>query len=183
QDFDGALTAYEKAIALRQDSFEAWFGKGAVLRKLERYEEAIAVYEQAIHIKGDSPLVYYNKGLSALDIGQYEEAVTDLSQAIQLKPDFQKAWLQKSLALRKLQRYPEAEAACLKATQLNPEDAEARYAQACCDALQNNVDSAIDDLKLAIQLGTGISERAKQEPDLQALQESAAFHNLLHPKE
>ena len=180
QQYDEALESYDRAIALREDSFEAWFGKGAVLRKLERYEEAIATYDRATAIKADSPLGFYNKGLSLIDLNNYEYAIDVLHQAIQLKPDFQKAWVNKSLALRKMKRYPEADAACLKAIQLNGDDADARYAQACCDALQKRLDAAMDNLELAIQHGSGILERAKTEPDLENLKSDRRFQDLLN---
>lgn len=179
QQYDDALVSYDRALALREDSFEAWFGKGAVLRKLERYEEAIATYDRAISIKADSPLVYYNKGLSLLDMDDYESSLEAFHQAIQLKPDFQKAWVHKSLALRKTQRYAEADAACLKAIQLNGDDVDARYAQACCDALQKRVDSALENLELAIQNGAGMLERAKNEPDFENLKSDRRFKSLL----
>ena len=179
QDYEDALVSYDRAIALRQDSFEAWFGKGAVLRKLERYEGAIAAYDRATDIKADSPLVFYNKGLSLLDLSQYEPAIDVLHQAIQLKPDFQKAWVNKSLALRKVKRFPEADAACVKAIQLNSDDADARYAQACCDALQKRLDAAIENLELAIQSGSGVIERAKHEPDFGHLKGDRRFIALL----
>ncbi|MEM9218169.1 MAG: tetratricopeptide repeat protein [Cyanobacteria bacterium P01_F01_bin.150] len=182
QQYEEALISYDRAISLREDSFEAWFGKGAVLRKLEHYEEAIATYDRAATIKTDSPLVFYNKGLSLIDLNQYDSAIEAFQNAIQLKPDFQKAWVNQSLALRKVKRYPEADAACLKAIQLNSEDSDTRYAQACCDALQNRLDEAIENLELAVQNGSGIIERAKHEDDLENLRSDRRFQALLEGK-
>ncbi|MGK7888757.1 MAG: tetratricopeptide repeat protein [Leptolyngbyaceae cyanobacterium] len=181
QQYNDALVAYEHATGLRPDSFEAWFGKGAVLRKLERHEDAIASYTKAIPLKPDSPLAYYNRAKSALDLDDYEQALTGLEHSLQLKPDFQKAWVSKSVALRKLQRYGEAEAACLQAIQLSPEDAEAHYVQACCAALQQDLEGTVHHLKRAIELGTGMVERARDEADFDGMRSDRRLQALLEP--
>ncbi|MEB3230707.1 MAG: tetratricopeptide repeat protein [Leptolyngbyaceae bacterium] len=179
QQYEEALVAYEQATSIRADSFEAWFGKGGVLRKLDRHADAIASYTTAIPLKPDSSLAYYNCAKSALALKDYDQALTGLEQSLQLKPDFQKAWVCKSIALRKLQRYAEADAASFKAIQLNPDDAEAHYAQACCAALQKDVEAAVHHLQQAIQLGTGMIEQARTEADFDAIRGDRHFQALL----
>lgn len=55
RQFDGreeeALNAFKKAIEIEPNAYEAWYGKGAVLNKLNKLQDALAAHEQAIKIE------------------------------------------------------------------------------------------------------------------------------------
>src|SRR5258706_29277 len=48
---DGALNAYEQALALVPNLAEAWLGRGNVLIELKRYDEALAATNRALELK------------------------------------------------------------------------------------------------------------------------------------
>jgi tetratricopeptide (TPR) repeat protein len=49
-----AYAAYEKALQLDAQLYQAWYGKGLVLTYWKRSQEALAAYEQALKINPDS---------------------------------------------------------------------------------------------------------------------------------
>ena len=82
-----ALKALEKAIELKPDYADAWFGKGAALGKLGRHEETLKASEKAIELKPDCVGAWYNKGAALGKLGRYEESLKASEKAIELKPD------------------------------------------------------------------------------------------------
>ena len=53
-----ALASYDKAIALRPDYAEAYYGRGNALRELRSLEDALANYEKAIGFKPDYDFLF-----------------------------------------------------------------------------------------------------------------------------
>lgn len=49
-----AYSAYEKALQLDPNLYQAWYGKGLLLTYWEKYQEAIAAYEKALQMNPDS---------------------------------------------------------------------------------------------------------------------------------
>ena len=49
-----AYAAYEKALQLDAQLYQAWYGKGLLLTYWKRHQEALAAYEQALKINPDS---------------------------------------------------------------------------------------------------------------------------------
>jgi tetratricopeptide (TPR) repeat protein len=49
-----AYAAYEKALQLDAQLYQAWYGKGLVLTYWKRPQEALAAYEQALKINPNS---------------------------------------------------------------------------------------------------------------------------------
>ncbi|VVM23157.1 hypothetical protein BSPWISOXPB_5416 [uncultured Gammaproteobacteria bacterium] len=52
-EFDKALEAYEKAIEIKPDKDEAYYGIGVAYASSNKFKEAIEAYEKAIKIKPD----------------------------------------------------------------------------------------------------------------------------------
>ena len=125
--YEEALQAYNKAIALKPDSHEAWYNKGVALRKLGKNEEALQAYDEEIAFKPDLHEAWYNKGNFLAELGREEETLQAYDKAIALKPDHQDAWCNKGNSLAELGREEEALQAYDKAIALKPDDYEAWY--------------------------------------------------------
>ena len=82
----GAIAAYEKILEIQPDHYEAWYNRGVVCEKLERYEEALASYNNAIQVKPDYYEAWYNRGVALGNLEQYEQALVSLDKAIEIKP-------------------------------------------------------------------------------------------------
>ncbi|MBD1219195.1 MAG: tetratricopeptide repeat protein, partial [Aphanizomenon flos-aquae Clear-A1] len=108
QKYQEAIASYDKAIAIKPDFHEAWYGRGLCLDNLQKYQEAIASFDKAIAIKSDYYYAWHNRGFSLNELQKYQEAITSFDKAIAIKPDFYDAWNNRGFSLEKLQKYQEA---------------------------------------------------------------------------
>ena len=92
QKYQEAIASYDKAIAIKPDFHEAWYGRGLCLDNLQKYQEAIASFDKAIAIKSDFHEAWHNRGFSLNELQKYQEAITSFDKAIAIKPDFYVAW-------------------------------------------------------------------------------------------
>ena len=95
-DRELALKALDKAIELKPEDAKAWYNRGIVLAKLERYDEALEAHDKAIELKPDYADARYNKGVTLGALDRKEEALAAYEKAIELKPDYAKAWYNKA---------------------------------------------------------------------------------------
>ena len=94
--YNKALESYNKAIELKPDYADAWFGKGVTLWELGRYEEELKAFDKSIELKPDDDSAWYNKGVALGKLGRYEEELKAYDKAIELKPDDDSAWYNKA---------------------------------------------------------------------------------------
>ncbi|MCA1991739.1 MAG: tetratricopeptide repeat protein [Coleofasciculus sp. S288] len=180
RQYEKAIAAYEQAIKIKPDYYEAWYYKGSALYQLQRYEEALASYDQAIQIKPDSYETWYAKGCSLGQLLKYEEAIASYEQVVQIKPDYYEAWYNKGYSLCQLLKYEEAIASFEKALQIQPDFADAWYNKACCYALQGNVSLALETLQQAIKLDPDqFREQAKTDSCFDAIRRNQHFKDLM----
>jgi tetratricopeptide (TPR) repeat protein len=85
--YDDALVAYDRAIQLSPDAYEAWFTKASTLMLLQRYDEATSAYQFATQLKPDAYDGWAGLGTAALKTQQWETALAALDEAITLRPE------------------------------------------------------------------------------------------------
>ncbi|MGK7925002.1 MAG: tetratricopeptide repeat protein, partial [Spirulina sp.] len=120
-DFENAIAAWDKAIALKSDYHQAWGNRGLGLKNLGRYEDAIASYDRAIELKPDFHKAWYNRGLALDELGRYAEAVEAYDRVLELKSDFHKAWYSRGNSLDALEKSEAAIASYDRAIDLKPD--------------------------------------------------------------
>ena len=126
EQFSEALAAFERAIRLKPDFYQAWYGRGQVLSTLGWYAEALDSYNQALQIKPNLQIVWRDKGVVLALLGRPEEAVSSFEQAINIKADDYVAWYLRGNLLRKnLQSYEAALASYNRAIKIQPSFADA----------------------------------------------------------
>jgi tetratricopeptide (TPR) repeat protein len=85
--YDDALAAYDRAIQLNPELYEAWFTKASTLMLLQRYDEAASAYRFATQLKPESYDAWSGQGTALMKAQQYEAAIAALDEAIDLKPE------------------------------------------------------------------------------------------------
>ena len=75
QMYQEALDAYEGAIQMKPDAFEAWYNKAVILDYLGKHADAVASLEKAILCKPDHYEAWYMKGMVLDHAGRYNEAI------------------------------------------------------------------------------------------------------------
>ena len=86
QRYLDAVAAYDKALKIKPDKYEALINQGNALTALQRYEDAIAAYDKAIKIQPNKYEAYYNKACSYALQNNIELTIKNLEKAIKLIP-------------------------------------------------------------------------------------------------
>jgi tetratricopeptide (TPR) repeat protein/S1-C subfamily serine protease len=111
--YEQAEQAFDKAIKLKPDFYDAWYSHGMALVRLEKYKQAIKSFETAVKYSSQKPGEQASQAWRQLGdaywySGEYEQAVKAFDKAIELKPNDFILYNWKADALSSLGRYPEA---------------------------------------------------------------------------
>ena len=83
-----ALSAYEAALRLKPDLFEASSARGALLAGFDRLPEALDQINHALRLKPGHPVALYNRACVYSLLGDTETAIQDLREAIRRYPPY-----------------------------------------------------------------------------------------------
>ena len=112
KDYERSLADYERAIAAAPEDVPGaeipWYGKGATLILLGRYEEALHAIDKALDINPWNEVAWVNKGNAFTRMGQLLDALRCFNAAIKVNPIYEVAWNNKGNALARLRKYEEA---------------------------------------------------------------------------
>lgn len=124
-DYTESVDAYDRALALNPDYYQAWSNRGSALFNLEQYEASIASYDRALDLKDDYPEAWNNRGSSLIKLGDYRAAAFSFAKATSLKPGDLDAWNNRGFVLMQLGKHKEALAAYSQAVKLDPNSVQA----------------------------------------------------------
>ncbi len=136
--YDEAVNAFDKAVQLDPENYEAWATKGRILTYLGGYDEALQAYDKAICIDSSRPEIQtpplFAKAYTLMAMGRYKEAeelydrITKLNFSSGENAKFidagfylARGWRGKGIALAKLDRNDEALDAFDKSANLSSE--------------------------------------------------------------
>jgi tetratricopeptide (TPR) repeat protein len=85
------VASYERALALRSDSFAAHSNLGSALREQGKLADAVTSYQRALALRPDCAEVHGNLGHLLCDQGKFADAAESYERAIVLKPDLAEA--------------------------------------------------------------------------------------------
>jgi len=110
RNYRGAIEELDRAIAIagEEGSEAPWYGKGAALVVLGRYEEALACIETALRINPRNEVAWVNKGNALSRMGRLVDALKCYNSAIKVNPRYEVAWNNKGNALARLGKYEDA---------------------------------------------------------------------------
>jgi len=108
QAHSDAVTAYDRALALRPDLAEAWLGRGYVHTELKQHNEALAAYEQALALRPDLAEAWLGRGNVHVELKQHNDALAAYDRALALRPDLAEAWLGRGSTFFERAQYDEA---------------------------------------------------------------------------
>lgn len=156
-----ALRYYGRAIQLKPDLAEAYWGRCDSLNALKRPAEAIVACNDALAYQRNYPEAIYGLGNAYSLQGRWYDALRQYERATRLKSDFALAWVKRGAALQELGRSAEALTALDRAISLNRNSAEAWTTRG--EALWNlgRYDDAIIALDKALSLQPNHEEARK----------------------
>jgi len=126
-NFPAAANIYGLILAQVPGYAEGHNNRGAVLQKLQRYDDALISYDQAIALKPNYANAHYNRGTNLKKMLRPDEALASYERAIALNPKHAEAHNNRGVTLQEMKRYDEALVSYDQAIALNPGYAEAYY--------------------------------------------------------
>ena len=135
ENYTGAITAYNNAIALEPSYFEAWNGLADALNRNGQFNDALAASNRSLEINPDYVQGWINRGQILYNIGYryedsahnmaaadalYAEQLTAFEKAVALNPENAEAWFNKGYALAGMRMYDEAIAAFDQVKAIDP---------------------------------------------------------------
>ena len=98
KDYDKAIEAYTKAIALDPNYADAYNNRGVAYWDKGQYDRAIEDYNKAITLDPKDAAAYNNRGVAYNDKGQHDRAIEDFNKAIALDPNNASAYNNRGFA-------------------------------------------------------------------------------------
>jgi len=112
KDYEQSLVDYDRAIATMRPGVTGgempWYGKGATLILLGRYDEALRAIDKALDINPHNEVAWLNKGNAFTKLGRLIDALRCFNAAIKVNPEYEVAWNNKGNALARLGKFDEA---------------------------------------------------------------------------
>jgi tetratricopeptide (TPR) repeat protein len=121
KNYSEALVAYNQAISLDRNNFNAWNGKADALNRAQKFTEALAASDTALALEPSNTLGWINRGYILYNLGRYDDELKAYETAISLEPDNAQAWFNKGYSLAGMKRYDEAIAAFDNVQALQPD--------------------------------------------------------------
>jgi tetratricopeptide (TPR) repeat protein len=86
---EGALSDYDRGIALNPGLGEAYVDRGAALLVLKRYDDALADLDKGISLGANRvQIAYYDRAIVDEALGNIRAAYDDYRKAAEIQPDF-----------------------------------------------------------------------------------------------
>jgi len=120
-DYQGAITCYNKAIELDSHSTSAYNNRGNAKRELKDYESAIKDYNKAIELNPNYTHTYNNRGILKYRLKDYEGSIEDYNKTIELDPTYSLAYNSRGNSKFYLKEYDGAIKDYDEAIDINPD--------------------------------------------------------------
>ena len=195
-----AIILLDRALEIDPDFEPAWNKKAYAWLRLDCYEECIASYDRAIALKQNSLFAWFNRAVALEGLHQYAEAIAscDLGGAEALRDrdleqngNSAETLTYRGQLLQKLERDEEALDSLEQALAVEKDYDRAFYEKARIYAKQNNLDLALKNLEIAVNLVTNrkaglifnYRELAETDSNFAGLHDDRRFQALMHAAE
>jgi len=142
KEYHEALDAFNKFLVSKPNNVSAWFYKGLILDKIEKYPGALEAYDKALRLSNSSSTrrdLWYNKGTILEKIKNYDAAIDAYDRSIEDDNENKSkdAYYNKGNILYKTSNYDEAVLAYSGAIKLDPNYKNATFNQGNAFYMQN----------------------------------------------
>ena len=124
EDYAQSVKDFDRAIALGGKGAPGeempWYGKGASLVLLGRYDEALRAIDKALDLNPRNEVAWLNKGNALTKMGRLVDALRCFNAAIKVNPKYEVAWNNKGNTLARLGHYEEALTCYEQALEIDP---------------------------------------------------------------
>ncbi|HZK75840.1 MAG TPA: tetratricopeptide repeat protein, partial [Candidatus Kapabacteria bacterium] len=120
KEYEEAETAFERALSLRPENWEAYYNFGRMRLMQKRFADAEILLRRATELDPKSAATFNNLGLALHGLDRYEEACPAFDRAVELEPRYIEALANKGASLYYAHRFTEAEAQLRQTISLAP---------------------------------------------------------------
>ncbi len=159
KDYRGAITDYDRAIAIDPNYATAYNNRGNL--KSEQFQDltgALADYDRAIALNPTLAQAYYSRGVVKNRQANRQGALIDYNRAIAINPNYAEAYNNRGIIYQDLKDFPRARTDYDRAIALNPNYIEAYYNRGAFKTSLNDSRNAIIDYDRAIALNPNYAE-------------------------
>ncbi len=151
KQYDAAVPAWQKALALDPDDPRAHDNLGVALVENGRFDEAIAEFRKSLELNSGSSHTHNNLGSALAEKGMLDEAFQHFDRAVELNPDNASAQINlgNALALHKEERN-KALVHLRKGVELDPDSASGHNDLGIALARAGVLDEAIEHIQKAV---------------------------------
>jgi len=153
---------------------EDYFSRANELYSEHKYEGAVEAVERAIELAPGEPKYWYNRGVYQGMAGLHREAVESFERVVSLEPAYSSAWFNMAVAYASLGMVERAIKAITSFIEKEPANGDGWFNRACYFALKRKEESALSDLKRAIEID---SKYGRIAADVDVLLELFALSN------
>ena len=157
-----------------------------VQAQLKLYDEALALFHQQKFAKAKQELEKVIEGPSKelADRARMHVKIAEqrMKPSAELNPRTADEHYQRGVAMMNIGRWDDARESLIKARKAAPKADHVHYALAALDCLTGEAESAIANLKVAIELRAENRYHARNDEDFAFLQEDPRFTELLYPE-
>ena len=156
--WEEALCAQRRALALRPDLAEAHYEVGVVNLELRRHAEALAAFRSAIEHDPDSAEAQYGLACAYRHLGQYGQALAACGEALRLRPAYALAWEETGSTYGLMKEYPNAIQAFREALALEPHNARVHCALGHAHVMMGDLTAAAEELQVLEELDQQVAD-------------------------
>jgi len=151
--FAQSQDAFEWALQLDPNFYQAWYGLGQVLMAQSRYQDALNAYNRVLELEPEFAKAWRDRAMLYALLEDYSDAATDLDQAVQLDPEDYIAWyLRGNLFRSQMGWYDAALGSYDRTLELVPYFAEAWIGRGRTQAEMSQLSAALESLRRATQI-------------------------------
>ncbi len=120
KNYTEAIAAYNEAITLSPEYYEAWNGKADALNRAQRFSDALAASDKTLSLNPQYVQGWINRGYILYNLGRTDDELKAYETAISIDPSSPDAWFNKGYFLAGMKRYDEAIMVFDKVKSLDP---------------------------------------------------------------
>ncbi|MDA8138510.1 MAG: tetratricopeptide repeat protein [Desulfobacteraceae bacterium] len=124
-DFAGAIAAYEQALRIDPQLFEALYNCGVAFHQQSQYEHAVERYAQVVRLRPELAEAHFNMAHALADLNRLEESEAAYRTVLRLQPDNAQAAYNLGLLYKSQGLYDQAVATFQRSLKIRPDYAEA----------------------------------------------------------
>lgn len=161
QRYAEAIADLDHAIRLDPKLANAYLNRGLAHQGLGHYDLAIADFDRVLRLKPEDTLARYNRGLGFFLKGEDARAIADFTAVLEREPDNADAHLRRGHAYLITREWKDAFRDQTTVIRLEPNCAAAYYLRSFARQSQGDEAGADADLREALRIDPGITEKFK----------------------